>query len=351
MTFYTIFYIFNNIEVVLLFWYARNYIKIDTQSSKALSIVNITLFAVFVLLDILNIFTGMFFTAKDGEYVRSNTMILSQGYQFIMFALIVFISITNKKLYVREKVAFCAYCLLPLVAIVLQNAFKGYAIAYASIIVAIEILFLFLSVQNNIELAKVQEKNKDAQIKLMLSQIQPHFMYNSLSAISTLIPIDPNKAQEALDNFTAYLRANLASLSETRLIPFEDELKHIKTYVSLEKMRFNERVNVEYDIKARHFMVPTLTIQPLVENAIKHGILKKIEGGTVILKTLEVSEAYIVEIIDDGVGFNMDDVDFKNNIHFGLQNIKFRLNSMCSADVVVESEVGKGTKIRVVFYK
>ena len=129
------------------------------------------------------------------------------------------------------------------------------------------------------------------------------------------------------------------------------EITGAKAFDRLEKMRFNERVNVEYDIKASHFMVPTLTIQPLVENAIKHGILKKIEGGTVILKTLEVSEAYIVEIIDDGVGFNMENVDFKSNIHFGLQNIKFRLNSMCSADVVLESEVGKGTKIRVVFYK
>ena len=293
MTFYTIFYIMNNIEVLLLFWYARNYIKLDTQLGKALSIINITIFSMFVLLDIINIFTGIFFTAQDGVYQRSKTMIISQGYQFIMFGIIIVIALKNKKLYVREKVAFCVYCILPLIAIILQNIFKGYAIAYASIIVAIEVLFLFLSVQNSIELAKVEEKNKDAKIKLMLSQIQPHFMYNSLSAISTLITIDPEKAQEALDRFTAYLRANISSLSAEKLIPFEDELQHIETYVALEKLRFNNRINVVYDIQTKNFSVPPLTIQPLVENAIKHGILKKLEGGTVTLRTLEVSEAFI----------------------------------------------------------
>lgn len=351
IAFYTIFYIFNNMEVLLLFWYARIYIKMGEDNTKLLSIVNWSLFAVFVLLDLINVFTGIFFTAKDGVYLRSKTMIISQGYQFIMFAIIVILSLTNKNLNIREKSAFCLYCFLPLVAIVLQNFVKGYAIGYASIIVAIQVLFLFLSVQRDIELAKVEEKNKDAQIKIMLSQIKPHFVYNSLSAISTLIPVDPPKAQEELDRFTAYLRANLSSLTASKSIPFEDELKHIETYVELERMRFKDRINVVYDIGVKDFSVPPLTIQPLVENAIKHGILKKLEGGTVTLKTVDSSEAYIIEITDDGVGFKMENVDFDSNVHFGMNNIRYRLKTMCNADVVIESEEGKGTKIRVVLYK
>ena len=351
ITFYTIFYIFNNLEVLLLFWYARTYINVAADAQKVLSIVNLSTFAIFVILDIVNIFNGIFFTAENGVYLRSKTMIISQGYQFIMFTIIVFISIINKKLNIREKLAFCLYCFVPLIAIVIQNIFKGYAIAYASIIVAIEILFLFLSVQRDIELVKEEEKNKDAQIKIMLSQIKPHFVYNSLSAISTLITIDPPKAQEELDRFTAYLRANLASLTDTKGIPFESELKHIETYVALEKMRFKDRINVVYDIGVKDFIIPPLTIQPIVENAIKHGILKKIEGGTVTIKTQEVSTAYIIEITDDGVGFKMKDVDFDSNEHFGMNNIKYRLKTMCKADVVIDSEEGKGTKIRVVIYK
>ena len=351
ITFYTIFYVFNNIEVLLLFYYARTYISVGVDAKRLLSIVNIVTFSVFVLLDIINIFTGIFFTAQGGVYLRSKTMIISQGYQFIMFTIIVVVSILNKKLNIREKIAFCLYCVLPLIAIVIQNIYKGYAIGYASIIVAIEVLFLFLSVQRDIELAKEEEKNKDAQIKIMLSQIKPHFVYNSLSAISTLITIDSQKAQEELDRFTNYLRANLSSLTDTKGILFSDELKHIETYVELEKMRFKDRINVVYDIGAKDFVIPPLTIQPIVENAIRHGVLKKLEGGTVTIKTQEVPTAYIIEITDDGVGFKMEDVDFDSNLHFGMNNIKYRLKTMCDADVVIDSEVGKGTKIRVVIYK
>ena len=351
MGFYTTFYIFNNAEVLLLFIYMLDYVNLANKSKKILSIVNYSLFAAFIILDIINIFTRMFFTAVDGEYLRASTMFFSQIYQFIMFVIVFIVTTFNKDLVIREKIAFALYCLLPLIAIILQNIFKGYAIAYASIIFAIEILFFFVNVQKNIQLANEQEKNKEAQIKVMMSQIQPHFIYNSLSSISTLITIDPERAQSALDDFTEYLRRNLSSLTETNLISFEDELRHIQTYVSLEKVRFNDRLNVKYDIQVTNFKVPPLSIQPLVENAIKHGILKKIEGGTVTISTHQTNNAYIVEIIDDGVGFNIDDVDFTTNKHIGLNNIRHRIKSMSGGNIAIESEVGKGTKVIVTFYK
>ena len=119
----------------------------------------------------------------------------------------------------------------------------------------------------------------------------------------------------------------------------------------MEQLRFGERLKVVYDIQTTDFFIPPLSIQPLTENAIKHGILKKIEGGTLIIKTYEVPLAYIVEIKDDGVGFRMDDVNFNENNHFGMQNIKYRLNKICQADLEVQSEVGKGTTVKVTFMK
>ena len=351
IAFYTTFYIMNNSEAFFLYRYARRYIAMPYKKDKILTRVNVIVFIIFVLLDIVNIFTGIFFTAKNGEYVRSKAMIISQGYQFIMFAEVFIVAATDKKLNLREKTAFYLYCLLPMVAIILQNSFKGYAIGYLSIIIAIEVLFLFLSVQKNLDLAKEEEKNKDAQIKLMLSQIQPHFIYNSLSSISTLVPIDPQKAQTELDDFTEYLRMNLSSLSEVKCVPFEEELRHIKTYVALEKMRFNDRINVVYDIQTTEFETPPLCIQPIVENAIKHGVLKKIEGGTVVLKTYETVVAHVVEVTDDGVGFNMSDVHFDGNKHFGLKNIQYRLTKMCNANLAVKSRIGVGTTITVTFFK
>ena len=349
--FYTIFYVFNNIEVLLLFIYMLSYVPLDKKTRDNLSLINYLLFGAFIILDIVNIFTGIFFTASGGEYVRSKTMIISQGYQFIIFAVVFVITLLNKKLILLEKIAFGIYCLLPLVAIVLQNAFKGYAIAYLSVIVAIEILFLILIVQKNMQIADEQEKIKEARIRVMMSQIQPHFVYNSLSSISTLIPIDPKKAQEALDNFTEYLRHNISSLTETKLIPFDNELKHVETYIALEKIRFNDRINVTYDIKAKDFYVPPLSIQPIVENAIKHGILKKIEGGNLIIKTYETEKSYVVEVIDDGVGFDIASIDFEGNKHFGINNIKQRLKSMCNGTLEITSEPNKGTKSVISFYK
>lgn len=350
ISFYTLFYIFNNLEVFLFFLYMLSYVDLNNKNKKILSIVNLSLFSIFVLLDIINIFTRMFFTSVDGVYVRSKTMFFAQIYQFIMLVIVFFITLFNKKLVVREKVAFICYCLFPLAAIIVQNALPGYAIAYASIIVAIEILFFFVNVQKNIQLSEEQEKNKEAQIKIMMSQIQPHFIYNSLSSISTLITIDPERAQNALDNFTEYLRHNLSSLTETKLIPFEDELRHIETYVSLEQVRFNERVNISYDIKARDFNVPPLSIQPIVENAIKHGILQKIEGGYVEFKTFVTSDAYVVEVIDNGVGFDINGIK-KDNKHIGLENIKQRLHTMCNAEMIIESEIDKGTRVTIKFYR
>lgn len=351
MSFYTIFYIFNNIEVLLFALYTLTYVEQALKTKKILSLINVSLFSISVILCIINIFTRMFFTAENGEYVRVKIMFIAQGYQFIMLTIVLFTTLFNKKLVIREKVAFVCYCLLPLVAIIVQINLPGYAIAYTSIIIAIEILFFFVNVSKNIQLAEEQEKNKDAQIRIMMSQIQPHFIYNSLSAISSLIILDPEKAQQELDDFTEYLRHNLSSLTETKLIPFEDELRHIETYVSLEKMRFNDRVNIVYDIKIRDFNVPPLSIQPVVENAIKHGLLKKIEGGTVTFKTYETSDAYVVEITDDGVGFDMNDVGFEQNKHFGINNIKHRLHTMCHGDLIITSEVGKGAKAVIKFYK
>ena len=349
-SFYKLFYIMNNLEVFFLFLYMLTYVRLKKDTKRILLIANLLLFSLMIIMDFLNIFTGIFFHAEDGVYIRSKTMIISQVYQFIMLTIVFFITIFNNKLNKREKAAFGIYCILPLVAILVQNRFKGYAIAYASIIIAVEILFFFINVEKNIELAREEEKNREAQIKLMLSQIQPHFIYNSLSSISTLIDINPARAQKALDDFTDYLRMNLASITETKLISFENELKHIKTYVELEKIRFGDRVNVIYDIGTTDFNVSPLSIQPIVENAIKHGILKKIDGGTVHIKTYENDTAYCIEVEDNGVGFNIKDLNYFNNKHFGINNIKYRIDKS-NGKFEIDSVINEGTKVKVTINK
>ena len=113
------------------------------------------------------------------------------------------------------------------------------------------------------------------QIELIMSQIQPHFVFNSLTTIRYLCRNDVPLAIEALGKFTKYLRQNLDSIASENLVPFSEELEHTKTYLWLEKLRFGKDLRVEYSIDSQSFKVPPLSLQPIVENAVKHGVTKK----------------------------------------------------------------------------
>ena len=152
----------------------------------------------------------------------------------------------------------------------------------------------------------VTNKLKENQMKLMLDQIQPHFLFNTLSAIRILIKMEPDAAYDAMYDFSKYLRANIDNVNNIDGIDFASEVDHIKSYVNIEKLRFGDRVNAEYDIQCDDFFVPPLAIQGLVENAIQYGILAKMRGGTIWLRSYETDDYDVVEIEDDGIGFNRD---------------------------------------------
>ena len=234
MSVYSLFYLANNLEALLLVIYTLSYVNVSQDVKRAVLLINLAVFGLFAILDVINLFTPIFFTSVNGVYTRAQYMLASQIYQFLAFVFVFSLTVLNKNTNKTEKIAFSVYCFLPLVAIILQDIFAGYAIAYLSIVVSIEILFMFVNVQKNMDLVNESKKTKEAEVRLMMSQIQPHFIYNTLSSISTLIKIDPDKAQAGLDSFTEYLRSNLSAISETGLIPFSDELKHIRiTHVNL----------------------------------------------------------------------------------------------------------------------
>ncbi len=201
-------------------------------------------------------------------------------------------------------------------------------------------------------LADQEKELLKSRVLIMLSQIKPHFLYNSLGSISELCVTDPERAREALVDFSDYLRSNMDSIGNDEIIPFSKELKHIECYLNLEKIRFGSRLKVVYDIKVSDFSIPTLTIQPLVENAVKHGVCAKKEGGTVTLATRREENRIIVSVIDDGVGFdgnaagNTDEKDTRS--HVGLENVQKRLEQLAGASVEIKSRKGKGTAVEII---
>ncbi len=193
---------------------------------------------------------------------------------------------------------------------------------------------------------EIEKELEIANTSLMISQIQPHFLYNALNTIKYLIKRDPKSAEKAVISFSRYLRGNMDSIAKKEPIPFAEELEHTKHYCDIELLRFGDKLNIVYDTPVTNFSLPALSVQPIVENAIKHGVTKKTDGGTVTVTTSEDEHNYIIKVQDDGVGFDVQNPDLKpseTHAHIGINNVRDRLENMVNAKFTIESELGVGT--------
>jgi len=192
---------------------------------------------------------------------------------------------------------------------------------------------------------KLDAENKltQSRIYIILSQIQPHFLYNSLAVISRLCDKNPAEAKKAVINFSNYLRANMNLLESITPILFENELNHTIGFLNLEKAMYGEALNVIYDIQTKNFKLPALTMQPIVENAVKHGIGKKEGGGTVTILTKETNSDYLVIVSDDGIGFEQEKTGDDGQQHIGINNVRLRLSVQCGGSLDIKSKPGMGT--------
>jgi len=195
--------------------------------------------------------------------------------------------------------------------------------------------------------AELQKELGDMNMTLMLSQIQPHFLYNALNTIKILTKRDPKAAENAIVRFSNYLRANMDSLTQKEPIPFAKEMEHVENYISIERLRFGDRLKVEYNIGFDNFTIPPLTIQPIAENAIKHGINQRVDGGTLKISSYEEVDSIFVVIEDNGVGFDVNETKNDGRSHVGMNNIKNRLKEMLNAEVTVNSTVNTGTTVTI----
>ena len=186
--------------------------------------------------------------------------------------------------------------------------------------------------------AEMLEKElEDSRTAIMLSQIKPHFLYNVLNTIYHLYRKEPDTAQEAVSNFAEYLRCNMLSIEQRDLIPFSKEYQHIQTYLALEEIRFRGKLEVVYDIEVTNFSLPPLTVEPLVENAVKHGVTKKRGGGVVTISTRKTQDGYVITVSDTGVGFDLDNYMNDGKPHIGIHNVKERLQRMVGGSLSITS--------------
>ncbi len=206
-----------------------------------------------------------------------------------------------------------------------------------------------IGLYNRVQKTRALERELEkANMAVMISQIQPHFLYNALNTIKSLIRRDPKTAEEAIIDFSYYLRGNMDSLTYIEPIPFQTELQHIRYYCDIELLRFSDKLRVEYDILDDDFTVPTLSVQPIVENAIKHGVTKRPEGGVVRISAYEEKNGFVISVEDNGVGFDPSQLEKEDGrTHVGLQNTRYRFENMMHATVDIQSEKGVGTTVTI----
>lgn len=208
----------------------------------------------------------------------------------------------------------------------------------------IEYIELKSRVDALIQVKQSSEERLRFEAAWLQAQIQPHFFFNTLNAIISLYGVDNEKMEELLFAFNDYLQMSFNFENVDLLVPLDYELQLVRSYMAIEQIRFEERIQIIWDIPNDiAFSVPPLALQTLVENAVRHGILNRPEGGTVTLRITEREACYVVEIIDDGIGFNPELLDRKESV--GLFNTEQRLKQLFGTTLTIDSIIGKGTTV------
>ena len=305
-----------------------------------------------LLLYFINIFNGMYIYYDETGLDKTGPMfLLSQAISVILPAMTMILALKHHGvLGWRKTWTMVLFGAIPVLSIPLQF-YWAVTPVYLAVTVSLVLVYMLIRVEQaersaNIEkeLIKKELALSESNNALVLSQIQPHFLYNALTSIYRLCDVKPEAAKEAVSNFSKYLRGNLDSIKQTRMISFSDELKHLQAYLSLEKIRYGEYLEVKYDIDVSEFFIPPLTVQPLVENAVNHGVSDLPEGGTVTISTKEKDDCYEIRVSDNGVGFNPDEQKNDGRSHVGIANVRSRLKIMCNGTLEIKSEIGKGTE-------
>ena len=325
------------------------------QSSKTKKIlITMQIYCTMIIIfDILSIFFPLIFIFENGYYIKGPAYNI---YHMLFLGTLIFsmiiIYMSKDKLSNRQFLFMFGYLVSPIIGI-LFSLLKEIRFDFINLstTLALTIFYVTVHIDRGRKLAIKEKELTDTKVSLMISQIQPHFLYNALTAISILCDINPKQARIATDEFSDYLRGNLEALSQKKPILFDKELHHVKAYLHLEKIRFGDKLNIIYNIENHDFFIPALSLQPIVENAVKHGLSKKIDGGTISISTKEFNLFYQIIVADDGVGFDPNRLTYDNNMHIGLDNVKLRLKTMIAGHIEISSIKNKGTTVIITIPK
>lgn len=346
-------FIFTAVGIMYFGFYILTFCRMTEQKSKIYGYIFMLFTGAQILLILSTPFSHLCFYIDDmGYVVYPNTYMFSDIYAVVVLTAVTVLIIRSdndnrNKLF---QFSYVVVCILGVVIDTIGFFTSGGTVSDALLclvfVTSLVLIFCNCYIRQHEEVITQKETLTNLQLNAMISQIEPHFIYNTLGTIDSLCEDDPAAARRVIWNFSEYLRANYQNITEKPLISIADEIKNLKTYTEIEMVRF-PRVKVEFDLREECFEIPSLTLQPLVENAIKHGICqKKRSEGTVKIISYSNESNYIIEIEDDGIGFESIKPD-DGRVHVGINNVRQRLHILCGGSLTVDSTVSVGTKCTI----
>ncbi|MBE8951379.1 MAG: histidine kinase, partial [Quinella sp. 3Q1] len=300
----------------------------------------------FFLLGVAQFTTFLYYVTPDNQYIRGSWYLLLVAPIFaVMFINLASVIQRRNKLSRKYFVAFLIN-LLPLQVALLVNTLVVETVVFVVLGLCISTLSMFaIILHDQIESYVGQQREIAHQrANIMVLQMRPHFIYNAMMSIYYLCARDPKKAQQVTLDFTTYLRKNFTAIASEDTVPFSDELEHTRAYLAVEQVQFEDSLCVEYDTPHKNFRLPPLTLQPIVENAVKHGMDPEYEPLHIIIRTRETDSGSEIIVEDNGPGFAPDD---DSKPHIALANIRQRLEMMCGGKLTIRPREGGGTMVNV----
>ena len=309
------------------------------------------LFLIGTVLLIINLYNPYIYTFdNNNNYIRLRDYFWLPDLVIFMEAAV---SLSVAIVYIRyllpmERVAMVSYLMLPMIAIVISEFVYRFPCTNIAVVVSTIILFVSYESYYAQYLVEQQKKLSEERLRLVNRQMQPHFIFNTLSLIRYQCLNSPEEAAETINDFSDYLRSTTDLMLETECISFERELDIVKNYIRIQKKRFEDELSAEYNISDTDFDVPPYSVQTMVENAVLHGIRDGNSGkGKVIISTKKTKKQHIITIEDDGCGFDTSLLDKKSKKNVGIKNTAQRIEVMCRGTLTVESSPGTGTKVTI----
>lgn len=311
---------------------------------------------VYSVLIVVNLFTGfLFYVDESGRTHYPGEMI--ELFNSFLFYTVYLVFILPQRCSLGKKLSLAAFAVFPFFYMLLTLVWYASGLRYT--VTAMLYIFLLMAayvaflgdyiesratlLRQKAALAEKEREQTQLQTTLMLSQIRPHFLYNALTAIQDLCQREPVEAERSLGLFADYLRGNMDALGSGRMVPFSKELEHIRAYLTLEQLRFGEDLKVEYDIRFQSFSLPALAVQPIVENAVRHGAVMNENGGVVRICAEQTEDGARITVEDNGPGFNPNAAPSDGRTHYGLSNVRTCLAVTGCGELLIQSTPGVGT--------